>query len=284
MKSVAITPSYGGIFSLRLVDVSSSPKRVECMLGDDGMSWAGLAQWLAPTENNTVTWPATSDSSIGVAAYASKMSDNIINAFSGRGTRIDGASLVDIAAPGSTVFTIGRNVSYTAFGGTSSAGPHVAGAAALLLQADTSLNHTRVLQLLRSGASSDLLTGAVPNNTWGYGRLRIVNSLKQINTSIERRAVFPSSWAFAQNYPNPFNGTTTITYTLPSRSRVRVEVYNLLGQLVETLVDEEQNGGPGKVLWKGNAASGVYFCRLEAVSVSDYSRRYSGVIKLVLLR
>ncbi len=284
MMAIHVGTTGNTNYVLRIVNGSATPKRVEGMVGDDGLGWTALAPWLAPTDNNDVTWPATSDSGIGVAAYASKLNDNSINSFSGRGTRIDGVSLVDIAAPGSTVYTIGKNVSYAAFGGTSSAGPHVAGAAALLLQADTTLTHSRVLQLLRSGASSDLLTGPVPNNTWGYGRLRIVNALTQISTSTERRLAFPSSWNLEQNYPNPFNPSTTITYSLPSRSRVRLTVYNLLGQIVETLVDREQDAGEGKVIWKANASSGMYFCRLEAVSVSDHNRRYTGVIKLLLLR
>ena len=284
MMSIAISPGTGGIFSLELVNTTSSPKRVEGMLGDDGLGWYGLAQWLAPTENNTVTWPATSDSSIGVAAYANKATDDGINSFSGRGTRIDGAPLVDIAAPGSTVYTIGKNTTYTPFGGTSSAGPHVAGAAALLLQADTSLTNSRVLDLLRSGASSDALTGSVPNTTWGYGRLRIVNSLKRISTSVERRLLFPLAWSLAQNYPNPFNASTVISFSVPVRSRVRLTVYNLLGQVVETLVDQDRDAGEGKVVWNARVSSGMYFCRLEAVPFGDPIRRYTNSIKLLLLR
>jgi hypothetical protein len=65
---------------------------------------------------------------------------------------------------------------------------------------------------------------------------------------------------------------------------VRIAVYNLLGQLVETLFDGEQDGGPGMVRWNGNAASGMYFCRIDAVSIGDHNNRYQSVVKMLLLR
>jgi sugar lactone lactonase YvrE len=76
--------------------------------------------------------------------------------------------------------------------------------------------------------------------------------------------------AFTQNVPNPFNPETEITYTLPEGGSVRLEVYNLLGQQVITLVHGELEGGTHTVIWSGRDAhgrevsSGVYFCRLAA--------------------
>ncbi|HQT91070.1 MAG TPA: alpha-amylase family glycosyl hydrolase [Candidatus Kryptobacter bacterium] len=77
----------------------------------------------------------------------------------------------------------------------------------------------------------------------------------------------PTQYALSQNYPNPFNPTTTIRYSLPSRSQVRLDVYNTLGQLVRTLVSSEQNAGMHEVVFSGNGlASGVYFYKLTAGS------------------
>jgi len=81
----------------------------------------------------------------------------------------------------------------------------------------------------------------------------------------------PGQFTLEQNYPNPFNSTTAISYRL---SGVRpyhttLKVYNVLGQEVRTLVDEEQPGGNYQVLWDGrdnsgkDVSSGVYFSRLK---------------------
>ncbi|UCE18654.1 MAG: T9SS type A sorting domain-containing protein [Gemmatimonadota bacterium] len=74
-----------------------------------------------------------------------------------------------------------------------------------------------------------------------------------------------SSYSLAQNSPNPFNPTTSISYSLPEASRVKVEVYNLLGQVIDVLVDAEQQAGYHVVQWDASdMATGVYFYRLTA--------------------
>jgi hypothetical protein len=66
----------------------------------------------------------------------------------------------------------------------------------------------------------------------------------------------------SQNYPNPFNPTTTISYTIPEASHVRLEIFNILGQLVEPLVDDNQAAGEHSVQWNASQyATGVYFYR-----------------------
>ncbi len=74
------------------------------------------------------------------------------------------------------------------------------------------------------------------------------------------------------NYPNPFNGETKIVYSLPQSARVKLEIFNVRGRLVRTLVDEQQEAGFQRIRWQaddndGNSAgSGVYFMRLEVGS------------------
>jgi len=88
--------------------------------------------------------------------------------------------------------------------------------------------------------------------------------------SIDEPNELPRSFKLFQNYPNPFNPTTEIGYVLPYDGRVKVEIYNLLGQRLITLVDEYQKAGHKRVKWDGRAengsemGSGVYFYRLEA--------------------
>jgi hypothetical protein len=76
------------------------------------------------------------------------------------------------------------------------------------------------------------------------------------------------SFSLFQNYPNPFNPTTTIKFALPINSRVKINVYNSLGQLVETLVDKEMESGYHEVNFNASRlASGVYMYQLQS---SDY--------------
>lgn len=73
----------------------------------------------------------------------------------------------------------------------------------------------------------------------------------------------PGEVTLAQNYPNPFNPSTTITYTVPEEMRVRLEVFDILGRRVATLVDQNQNAGRYRVQFDmGPYASGVYLYRI----------------------
>ncbi len=75
----------------------------------------------------------------------------------------------------------------------------------------------------------------------------------------------PEEFKLLQNYPNPFNAVTTINYQLPQHGHVRLDIYNLLGQRIETLVDEEQEAGYRSVSWRASeVGSGIYFMRLQA--------------------
>jgi hypothetical protein len=79
-------------------------------------------------------------------------------------------------------------------------------------------------------------------------------------------------------FPNPFNSTTEIRFSLPRNERVRMAVYNVLGRLVTTLVDEPLLPGSYRLRWNArDAASGLYFCRIETA-------RFNRTIKLMLVK
>lgn len=81
-----------------------------------------------------------------------------------------------------------------------------------------------------------------------------------------------------QNYPNPFNPSTTISFTLPSRSFVSVKIFDLLGREVATVLSEQLSAGVYSRQWDASGMpSGVYFCRLEAGAFNQTK-------KLILLR
>ncbi|HUV29731.1 MAG TPA: T9SS type A sorting domain-containing protein [Acidobacteriota bacterium] len=80
-----------------------------------------------------------------------------------------------------------------------------------------------------------------------------------------RGSAMPADFALEQNYPNPFNPATDIKFSLREASHVRLEVYNIMGQRVATLVDKRLEAGSHVVTWDASdAASGVYLYRLQA--------------------
>lgn len=115
--------------------------------------------------------------------------------------------------------------------------------------------------------------------------------LKQIDTDgafsyssiIEASVEPPTVFSLKQNYPNPFNPSTQIRYHLPQKARVILKVFNLLGEEVDTLVDEWQSAGIYSVTWHGQdllgsrLASGVYLYQLNA-------DRFTQTRRMVLLQ
>jgi hypothetical protein len=106
----------------------------------------------------------------------------------------------------------------------------------------------------------------------------------------------PTDFSLYQNYPNPFNPSTTIRYALPTRSHVRLTVFNTLGQRVATLVDEENDAGYHEVQLSAKSgtpfggdgaqlSSGVYFYRLQAADVAASSgQSFVQTRRLVLIK
>jgi hypothetical protein len=93
----------------------------------------------------------------------------------------------------------------------------------------------------------------------------------------------PTRFAVSQSYPNPFNPSAKISFALPSDGRVLVEVYDIVGRKVITLMDGHKQAGYHDVVWYGKdiqgrqVASGVYFCRVQFGDDAD-------VQKLMLLK
>lgn len=92
----------------------------------------------------------------------------------------------------------------------------------------------------------------------------------------------PSSFALSQNYPNPFNPSTNIQYTISSRQFVTLKVYDILGNEIATLVNEEKPAGKYEVEFSPvsgsrHSASGIYFCRLQ-------TENFTKTIKMLYLK
>lgn len=88
----------------------------------------------------------------------------------------------------------------------------------------------------------------------------------------------PEQFNLIQNYPNPFNPSTTIEYDVPQRSPVKIVIYDVLGRMVKTLVDEVKDRGSYTVSFDAaELPSGVYFCRMNAGA-------FRKAIKIVLMK
>jgi len=95
----------------------------------------------------------------------------------------------------------------------------------------------------------------------------------QVRLSILTTTGLPASFALAQNYPNPFNPATVISFDLPYRDQVSLTIYNIIGQEVISLIDNDLPAGRHQITWDSRdvsgekVSSGVYLYRLET---SDY--------------
>lgn len=95
----------------------------------------------------------------------------------------------------------------------------------------------------------------------------------------------PQDFNLSQNYPNPFSASTLIRYRLENLSDVRLIIYNIRGQQVETLVNSVQIAGEHEISWNPqNVASGTYFYRLQVNNLNPADRDFSEVGKLVFLK
>ncbi|MHB8581410.1 MAG: T9SS type A sorting domain-containing protein [Ignavibacteriaceae bacterium] len=142
----------------------------------------------------------------------------------------------------------------------------------------------------------DIITGSIVNvnmktdssytlTNSGINELKIdYTGLANSPTAIKDVKDLPTVFSLSQNYPNPFNPSTVIKYGLPGISNVKINIYNLLGQVVESLVNGIQNAGYHEVTWNAsNKASGVYLYSIEAMS-ADGKGDFRSVKKLILLK
>jgi MYXO-CTERM domain-containing protein len=182
-----------GTWTLKVQNPSSAKVLLLGYVGDGLTSWSDGVEFTKHTsKDHLVCFPATADSAITVGAYAGHVglpyedpgdTSGAFRSYSSRGKRIDGVSIMDLAAPDNPVVPLPRMKGLTElgthmiYGGTSGAGPHVAGAVALVKQHAPSLDGLAVRDALRKGALADAQVGSVPSDSWGQGKLRIYSSI-----------------------------------------------------------------------------------------------------------
>jgi len=135
---------------------------------------------------------------------------------------------------------------------------------------------------LQEGRPVGVRTQLPDTETWAFGfhlwymrydqARRLIDAIMvRIPTGIEenRTGRIPRDISLSQNYPNPFNPSTTIEYAVPTRSNVQLDLFNILGQNVRTLVAEPKLAGEYKAIWDGrdnhgrSVSTGIYLYRLR---------------------
>jgi subtilisin family serine protease len=261
-------------------------------------------------QTHTVTSPATADSVISCGAYATKVRWTsrdggtslysgspplwTVANFSSQGPRRDGVQRPDLVAPGygvsstlaatvaaqtSPVWIMPDGVHRIRYG-TSMAAAHLTGALALMLQGDPGLTPSKARLTLRSQAKVDTYTGAVPNISYGYGKLDLVASG---TTGVDEAAI--AHFAFSAPFPNPSATTSSFQFTIPSTdlkptNHMALEFVDVRGRMVRSITvpttyETQRITWDGKNADGSRAPSGVYFARLvvnDQVAVRKFVR------------
>jgi O-Glycosyl hydrolase len=125
----------------------------------------------------------------------------------------------------------------------------------------TVIQYSAALYNAATNALLDSLSSGA-TNTVQFANVAITG-VEKAGTSV------PRDYSLEQNYPNPFNPSTIIRFTVANPDNVSLSVYDILGRMIATLVDQRLSPGTYQVNWNPNVASGVYFYRLHSGSYSE---------------
>ena len=131
---------------------------------------------------------------------------------------------------------------------------------------------TSATAMMRAGYSSSIAGCTISTN---YSRTYKANLKITIGTAtnVSKFNQIPESYSLSQNYPNPFNPVTKIGYAIPKQGLVTVKIYDVLGRVIQTLVNEEMQPGYYSVDFDASyLSSGVYFYKLESGTFSEVKR------------
>ncbi len=130
--------------------------------------------------------------------------------------------------------------------------------------------------------TADISSGRYPNGMGPFIAMSPTFSVENVDgiTGIKKNPTPTlSTFTLYQNYPNPFNPQTTISYQLPVNANVTINIYNMLGQEVRTLINENKSAGYHSVVWNGKdnsgqwVTSGIYFYQLKTGSDLSETKR-----------
>ena len=144
------------------------------------------------------------------------------------------------------------------------------------------------LYYVKTGSTFDALQGIL---YYSFGNYKLVprnndDFIGYDPVSVENEGNIPDEYQLSQNYPNPFNPATRINFSLPFESNVRLSVFNILGQEIKILVDNQVQpvGNYNLTFDASDLPSGIYFYRLIASSSEDNGRNFVDVKKMMLIK
>ena len=232
---------------------------------DSGKNVAGIANGWRVYSPDGATWTQTT---IDTVYHGFK--DIFTLVFGGFAFSVDGTVSDTVAFAGSYLGGAGLPAGFNEIAYSVTIGP-----------IDPSTNHGKQICIdsayfRPTGTWKWVFTGATGGGnsfpSWDGPHCYTIVDTMLLDVNVIPGAGLPTKFALNQNYPNPFNPSTEIRFDLPTRSQVSIEIYNVLGQKVKTLVDEEKPAGPYIVDWNGTSdngtqvSSGVYFYRMQAGS------------------
>jgi hypothetical protein len=123
-------------------------------------------------------------------------------------------------------------------------------------------------------------TYSLPEISWMLDSLTIEDppDLDQVTVGVNGNSQVVNSYQLQQNYPNPFNPSTIVTYSIPVNVRVKIEIFNILGQRVASLFNQDQIAGTHSIAWNAKddrgqkVSSGVYLLKMQAGTFSQVKK------------
>jgi hypothetical protein len=123
-------------------------------------------------------------------------------------------------------------------------------------------------------------TFSLPEMPWMLDKLTIEDppDLDKVTVGVNGSSHVLNSYQLQQNYPNPFNPSTIVTYSIPVNSRVKIEIFNILGQRVASLFNQDQIAGTHSIAWNSRddrgqrVSSGVYLLKMQAGTFSQVKK------------
>ncbi|MDR3668079.1 MAG: aryl-sulfate sulfotransferase [Ignavibacteriaceae bacterium] len=137
----------------------------------------------------------------------------------------------------------------------------------------SNLQQDSTYKIMVSSISNTGLSGI---SSSAFSILSNITGVKSTNNIVK-------SYVLSQNYPNPFNPSTVIQYSIPQESVVRIDVYNVIGERITTLVNEMKKSGNYEISWNAsNISSGVYFYSIKATG--NNGQNFAAIKKMILLK
>ncbi len=291
--AVNLTSNYAGMYHYYISDAQSS--------------WSGGVTWVDDIEEKyIITWPSTADKALSIASYHTRSIYGTVGSlasYSPEGPRIDGMLKMGVAAPGGwDIISTWANESgwsswynasgtlqinpvfggYRLFSGTSAAGPHVAGAAALLMQINSSKGSV-IHDILKETAVNDTFVGNIPNDQWGYGKINVYQAalkLMDINPpDIENITIKPTNPNYNQTISISANITDSyssvskawINWSVSTETSHHIQLLNKNGNNYSITLDAYPYGTTLKFkLYANDSASNIGVSSEYQVIFGDY--------------